>query len=413
MLPWLVFGTGVLYYCFAYLLRVYPSVMEHHLLARFAVDVSEYGLITGFYYYAYAPMQLPVGVTVDRMGARRSLLTGCIIATIGVLIFASTKVFGLALFGRFLVGLGAAFGYVTALKIISLWLPRKLFATATGFLTGAGMLAAIATDNFLTHLIRTISFHNVLLVPACAGVILFICVFAFVRDKERDQDALEEAYATSYKELAYQLWLIIKKPQMWLIGVVGAVLYLPSSVFVDAWAIPFLKTVRGFTATEAAFGVSLTLGGWIISSFASGFISDRFKTRRYPLMVAAVIATIVSVCILFLPNVSVSAMYVLLFLLGLSCGPHPLCFALGKENCSHAVSGTAVSFTNFLIMSGGMLLQPAIGKFLAFVHGASPAGVPVVYTAHDFSYALGVIPVGLVIGFFILLFIRETFEKQA
>ncbi|MCX7121510.1 MAG: MFS transporter, partial [Gammaproteobacteria bacterium] len=175
-LPWIIFGTGILYYCFAYLLRVYPSVMEHHLLSYFNVGEKDFGLITGFYYLAYAPMQLPVGVTVDRIGARRSLILGCIIACCGVFVFANTHHLSIALAGRFMIGLGAAFGYVTALKIASLWLPRKIFATATGVLTGAGMIAAIVTDNYLTHLIRVTQFHNVLLFPLYVGIILFVLI---------------------------------------------------------------------------------------------------------------------------------------------------------------------------------------------------------------------------------------------
>lgn len=412
-LPWIIFGTGILYYCFAYLLRVYPSVMEHHLLDCFHVGEKDFGLITGFYYLAYAPMQLPVGVTVDRIGARRSLILGCIIACCGVFIFANTHQFSIALAGRFLIGLGAAFGYVTALKIASLWLPRKIFATATGFLTGAGMLAAIATDNYLTYLIRVTPFHNVLLVPLYAGFVLFFCVLLCVRHKQ-DSNEGEHAvsHTASYTALCQELWKIMKMPQMWLIGLVGALLYLPSSVFIDAWAIPFLRTARHFSRADAAFGVSLTLAGWIISSFLAGYLSDRFGTRKIPLMIAALTATVVSSLILFLPIGSHAVMYFLLFMLGLCCGPHPLCFSLGKENCHHDISGTAVAFTNFVIMMGGMVMQPAVGEFLALLSNTTNSTVSVVYSNLDYSIALSIIPIGLIIAYFATLFIHETFGKQ-
>lgn len=413
LLPWIIFGTGILYYCFAYLLRVYPSVMENHLLNHFHVSVDDFGWITGFYYIAYAPMQLPVGVTVDRFGARRSLLLGCILALCGVFIFASTQTIGLALAGRFLIGLGAAFGYVTALKIASLWLPRKIFATATGFLTGAGMLAAIATDNYLTHLIRITSFHHVLLFPAYAGVILFFLVLLFVKNKTGvNADNQTIPTTTSYSVLCKQLWNIIKMPQMWLIGLVGALLYLPSSVFVDAWAIPFLKTARHFSRSEAAFGASLTLAGWIISSFTAGFLSDRFETRKIPLMIAAIGSTIVCSMIIFLPIQSHTIILGLLFLLGIFCGPHPLCFSLSKENCPHEISGTAVAFANFVIMSGGMILQPLVGDILEHLSGTTASGAQAAYTSWDFSVALSIIPLGLIIAYFATLFIKETFGKQ-
>lgn len=413
-LPWIIFGAGILYYCFAYLLRVYPSVMEHHLLSHFNVSIKDFGFITGFYYFAYAPMQLPVGVTVDRIGARRALLIGCVIATGGALIFASTTIVNFALLGRFLIGLGAAFGYVTALKIASIWLPKRIFATAIGFVTGAGMLAAIATDNYLTHLMHVTDFYSVLLVPVYVGLGLFIIIFLFVKDKKNMNGNDDQAVSrtTSYKELGRQLWGVIKKPQMWLIGIVGALLYLPSSVFVDAWAIPFLRSVRHLTASQGAFAASLTLAGWIISSFISGYLSDRFHTRKIPLLIAACGATVISSILIFAPLHHISTIYFLLFSLGIFCGPHPLCFSLSKENCPLAVSGTAVAFANFLIMSGGMILQPVVGDMLQHIDKlASHAGVAQ-YTSHDFSIALSVIPIGLFIATCLTFFIKETFGKQ-
>ena len=409
-LPWLIFGTGILYYCFAYLLRVYPSVMEFHLLSHFNVSQSDFGWITSIYYFAYAPMQLPVGVTVDKIGARRALMLGCLIACTGVLIFATTHTFEIALAGRFLIGMGSAFAYVTALKIASLWLPRRMFGSATGILTGAGMLAAIGTDNYLTHLIKTVPFQHVLMFPIYIGVGLFICISLFVKNRDAvNADNQPIAYNRSYKALGQQLGAIMQSPQMWLIGVVGALMYLPSSVFVDAWAIPFLKTARHFTRADAAFAASLTLAGWIISSFAFGFISDAMKSRKIPLLIGAFGGAIVCSLAIFFPITHIDTMYAVLFCLGVCCGPQPLCFAMCKENCSHEISATAVSFANFVIMIGGMILQPAVGLFLAHLSHSTAANV--VYSNLDFEIALSIIPIGLVIATITTLFIKETYGK--
>lgn len=414
ILPWVVFITGVLFYCYAYLLRVYPSVMETQLLAHFKVGVKDFGWLTGFYYVAYAPMQIPVGVTVDRVGARRSLLIGCLFACTGVLLFGHTSIFALALLGRFMIGIGAAFGYVTALKIATLWLPRRYFATATGFVTGAGMIAAIFTDNYLTQLIQNHPLSEALLFPGLIGIVLFALILLLVKNKETTSEAnpLEEVQAQSYTALFTQLKKILTMPQMWLIGAIGAFLYLPSSVFVDAWAIPYLKIEKHFTPEAAAFGASLTLAGWIISSFASGYLSDRFKTRKFPLQIATAGACICACFVLFVPTYSHLSIDSALFLLGLFCGPHPLCFSLSKENCTHAISGTAVAFANFIIMIGGMILQPAVGIFLnqiklhqAFFDNFTSS------SNWDFSLALSIIPIGLFIAFIMTIFLKETYGQ--
>ena len=75
-----VYLMGVFYYCFAYLLRVYTGVLESHILTELNVTASGFGMVTSFYYFSYAPLQVPVGVCVDIFGQRRALLVACLVA---------------------------------------------------------------------------------------------------------------------------------------------------------------------------------------------------------------------------------------------------------------------------------------------------------------------------------------------
>ena len=72
-LAWAICGLGALYYAYEYLLRITPSVMEHALREHFSLSATGFGLLSAFYYYAYVPMQVPVGVLMDRFGPRRLL----------------------------------------------------------------------------------------------------------------------------------------------------------------------------------------------------------------------------------------------------------------------------------------------------------------------------------------------------
>jgi len=415
-LAWAIFFTGILYYCFAYLLRVYPSIMEPDLLSHFHITAGSFGILTSFYYFAYAPMQLPVGVSVDRIGPRRSLLFACCVCILGVFIFAYSDHYALALVGRFLVGLGAAFAYVTALKLATLWLPRRYFATATGAVTGSGMVAAILTDLYLTRMVRTTNFHHALYFPLIVGIILLVLIFLVVRDKPKNtrtgtEEKTEEAHALSYRQLFEYLLVIAKSPQMWIIGLVGALLYLPSSVFLDVWAIPYLERVFHLTPHNAAMGVSVMLVGWIFSSFATGALSDILGTRKMPLVIATFGAATVSAFILYFHAIPVPALFILLFMLGVFCGPHPLCFTLSKENHSQKISGTAIAFSNFVIMMGGFIFQPVVGKILDWNWGGLVEHGIRIYTPGNYIFALSIIPVGLVIAGILSLCIKETYHR--
>jgi len=87
-----------------------------------------------------------------------------------------------------------------------------------------------------------------------------------------------------------------------------------------------------------------------------------------------------------------------------------LCFALGKENNSNAISGTAVAITNTLIMLGGAIFQPIVGKLLDWhTSGATTADGVLIYTSSDYLYALSVVPIGLIIAIALTFFLKETY----
>lgn len=409
-----IFIVGILYYCFAYLLRVYPNIMEHQLLIHFHTTSFGYSLLTDFYYFAYAPMQIPVGVTVDKFGPRKSLLTSCVIALFGVALFALADNMTVALIGRFLVGLGAAFAYVTALKLATLWLPKKYFATATGFVTGLGMLAAGFTEIGFTNILEQHGYVTALYMPLFIGIGLFLLILFSVKDKPKTTKTDDESTVITFERLWRYVKLLMSNKQMWLIGTLGALLYMPSSVFLDAWAIPYLQAADKFTLMQAADGASLMLIGWIISSFLAGIISDLVGSRKIPLIIACVGATIISAILLLAHGISVNGVFALLFLFGFVCGPHPLCFTLGKESWTAKISATVVAFINFLIMMGGFIMQPVVGKLLnEGWHGTFLTDHIRFYTAHDYSNALLILPICLLIATVLSFCIKETYTKKS
>ena len=75
----------------------------------------------------------------------------------------------------------------------------------------------------------------------------------------------------------------------------------------------------------------------------------------------------------------------------------------------------AVAVTNMLIMAGGAIFQPVVGKLLD-LHTNSALdvnGLPI-YSSSDYTFALSIIPIGVAIGLVLALFLKETYcESQA
>lgn len=386
--------------------------MQHDLMQGLHITAYQFGTLAGFYYFIYTPMQVPAGMIYDRFGTRIVQFFACIVAVIGVGVFISANSLTTACIGRFLIGLGTAFAYIGVLKLASVWLAPNRFATVAGLTTAFGMFSAIFSDKYLTTFVQAIGYKNALHTALIIGIVLSIIILLFMRSKPKvalDHQTNQHA-PMNFADMCSALWQVLRNPQMWLVGVIGCLFYLPASVFLDLWGIPFLKTVYQLSPEQAASTVSCAFIGWIIAGPAIGALSDKIKRRRIPLIICAVMATILLSLVFYYPGFSLTTLYALFFFIGIFCGAHPLCFALGKENSPNRISGTAVAVTNSLIMLGGMIFQPLVGKLLDqhAINIVMQNGVPI-YSASDYTYALTVVPVGLLLAIVLSFFLKETY----
>lgn len=414
--PWLICVTGMLFYCYNYFIRVSPSVMQDDLIQSFHITAYQFGALAAFYYYAYTPMQLPAGMIFDKFGARVVLLVSSLTAVFGLFIFVTATSYSTAAMGRFLIGLGTAFSYIGVLKLASIWLPANRFATVAGLTTALGMTCGALSQKYLANAVSIFGYRHALNFAIFTGITLSILIFLVVRNRPKHSVAHINHVQTpvNMKQLLGALKIIFTNPQMWLIGVIGCLLYLPASVFLDLWGIPYLKAVYQLTPGQAVDISSLTFFGWIIGGPVIGAFSDKIKRRRLPLISTGMFAAILLCLVFYVPNFPISALKTTFFIIGFCCGAHPLCFALGKENNPIQISGTAVAITNMLIMLGGAIFQPIVGKLLDLhtqgVIGAN--GLPM-YAPGDYTFALSVIPIGVALGIFLSFFLRETYCKSA
>ncbi len=410
--PWFICVIGMFFYCYNYFLRVSPSAMQADLTQTFHITATQFGTLAAFYYYAYTPMQLPAGMIYDKFGARFVLFLACLTAVLGLGIFISADSLGIASAGRFLIGLGTAFAYIGVLKLASVWLPPTRFATVAGLTTALGMTSGALSQKYLIKIVEAIGYKHALHTALFVGIALSIAILLIVKSRPKQKTVIANEMQTpmTVKQLKSAVAIIFMNPQMWLIGIIGCLLYLPATVFLDLWGIPFLKSVYQLSADQAVNISSITFLGWIIGGPVIGAFSDKIKRRRMPLVVTGSLAAILLSIIFYVPGLKLHQLYVMFFVAGFCCGAHPLCFALGKENNPGAISGTAVAVTNMLIMAGGAIFQPVVGKLLD-LHTTSPLGangLPV-YTAGDYTFALSIIPIGVGLAIFLSMFLKETY----
>ncbi len=414
LLPWVICFVGMLFYCFNYFLRSSPSVMQNDLIQSFNISATQFGTLISFYYFAYTPMQIPAGMIYDKFGARFVLFFACLVAVLGLGIFASADSFGFACAGRFLIGLGTAFAYIGVLKLASIWLPPSRFAAVAGLTTAIGMSSGALSQKYLAKVVETFGYKPILQVAVLIGIVLSFLILTTLRSRPEQQDNSVHKIHTpmSMKQLFGALRVIFTNPQMWLVGIIGCVLYLPSIVLLDVYGISYFKAAHNITAQQAANVSALTFLGWIIGGPVIGVISDKIQRRRLPLTLTSAVTAVLLYIIFYYPGLTLSQLSVIAFIAGICCGAHPLCFALGKENNPTQLAGTSVAVTNMFIMLGGMIFPPIVGMLLDLHTSSELINGYHVYTTSDYTFALNLIPSGVVLGTILSLFLKETYCRS-
>jgi ACS family hexuronate transporter-like MFS transporter len=121
------------------------GILAPQLQKEFGWSDSEYGLIVSSFQAAYALGFLIMGHLLDRIGTRMGATIAIGFWSIATMMHALVaSLFGFAAV-RFLLGLGEAGNFPSALKAVSEWFPRKERAFATGiFVSGASVGAIVA-----------------------------------------------------------------------------------------------------------------------------------------------------------------------------------------------------------------------------------------------------------------------------
>lgn len=404
-LPWLVWGFGPAMFFYAFFQRVAPSIMIDQLMRDLQVGGAALGNLSAFYFYAYASLQIPVGLLMDRYGPRRLLCFGAMVCAAGTAIFALATALGPAYLGRLLVGIGASFGFVGALKLATTWLPERRFALASGLLMMAGMAGGILGQAPLAAVVEWTGWRQALMGSAVAGLLLGLAIWLVVRDQP--PGVHEQSGRSGGRELLRGLKTVFRTPQNWLIALTCASMSAPLLAFAGLWGVAWLMQVHGMSRPEAAWTASLLLLGWAFGSPIAGWVSDRLGRRKLPLIGALVIGASCLALLIYTPEFEPIVMQGMFFLCGLCFGTMVVGFALARENNAPEVYGAAFGMINGATVATGAIFQPLLGALLDLGwDGRMVEGAPL-YAPGDYRLAFAALLIFLGLGLTATLALRE------
>jgi len=410
--PWLAWGVAATFFFLLYMPRVSVGVLTQQLIQDFNVTAVAMGTLSALFLYPYVLMQIPVGLLVDRFGARWLLAAMALATGLGCALFASSTSIIFAQTARFVMGFSASFAFVGALKVAATWFPANRLGLLAGLTQAIGMMGGYVGAAPVAAAAVAIGWRSTLWGMAAAFAVLTVLIAVIVRDKahERVQQAAgpTAGVGVAHISLKQAFSQVLRNPQSWLNGMYVGLLYAPTVVFAELWGVTYLQQAHGLSYSMAATANGLVFIGWGVGGPLMGGFSDWIKRRRPVMLFSAISGCILMSTLLFSVNLTHLQIYILLFLFGLSNAGVGVSYALAAEINPRKIAGTSLAFANMASVIIGASLQPVVGLCLDLLAKPQLADNSPVYSAQDFNMALLVLPISLALCVVFACLVKET-----
>ncbi len=381
--------TVSLFFLYEFVARIEPSIATDEISKDLALSATEFGLISSLFFWIYAPMQIVVGLLLDRYGLRRFVLGAILACASGTVIVGLSDSPILAGAGRVLTGFGASFAFVSALYVVNHWFSPGRFALLSGLVNAIGMTGAALGAVVLTEVVSAVGWRLTFIGTGALGLILF--AIALVALREPSTDTPKEAPQPVLSTLAS----VAAQGRIWLFALVGALMYLPINVFGGLWGNAELIADHHLSGLVAEAAIAAMFFGMAGGSIVAGALSDWLGDRKWIMFASAMAAAGLWAVLIYGDSGSHLVLSGLLFGAGFFGGAQMLTFAAARDGQSPAVIGTIVAFVNMIGIGSALIFQPLVGLILDRTGGV-------------FVEALAILPAALVAAALLILFVRPN-----
>ena len=347
----LPFAAG---YYFSYFLRNVNAVIAPELTRELGVSAADLGLLTSAYLLAFGAVQLPLGLALDRYGARRVEMGLLLVAAAGCALFSVGSSLTELAIARALIGLGVSACLMASFKAFGQWFGMERQASLNAAIMAAGGLGALTASTPLSWAIPHFGWRGVFVGLAVAGLVVAGGIFS-----TPDKPAAGNAPS-------------LRRQVAGLLGVLGSRAfwrYAPQSTLIiggfmalqGLWAVPWLMNFSGLTRDAAAHHLLLMAGGML-----SGFLGIAFgvtglakrglgpeKLLKWGMGIG-LLAT-------FLIVAGVGPSQLLWLSLGLVFSVGNLAYALLQRHFSTNLAGRVNTALNVMVFAGAFSIQWGFG----------------------------------------------------
>ena len=349
---YLAFAAG---YLLSYLYRTVNAVISPELSRELGLAPGSLGLLTGAYFIAFAALQIPVGMLLDRYGPRRVEPALLAIAAAGALFFAMADgLAGLAL-ARALIGAGVASCLMAPLKAIAHWYTPERQASLAGWIMVAGGLGALAATTPLEIALRFASWRTIFVVLAALTAAVAVWIWF------RVPDVPKPAAAPSFGVQWQGVRRVFGHPRFWWIAPLAGFGMGSFMAVQGLWAVPWMLEVAGLSRAAAAsnllvMGVVMLAAYLFLGLFATELERRGIGARH---LFAAGFALNAAALALIVANIPGDAVWWSLY--GLGAAANILAFPVLNAGFPRELTARANTAANLVMFVGSFATQWGVG----------------------------------------------------
>ena len=261
---WVIYLISCLLFTFSQFYRSSIAVISPNLVEDLNLDTEDLGLISAAFFYAFAAMQIPVGVYLDRVGPRILMTVLSLVAVVGATMFAYGESAGALIVGRLLLGVGMACNLMGPLKLITTWFSPHYFATLSAIFVSVGTAGNIAAATPLVWLTELFGWRTTFLLFALSNLIIAILFYMIAKDHPDDTPVRHPTtVASASPSVAMNgILQLFSRRDYWLISIGTFFRYGIYASVQALWAGPFLIEVMGYSAITISNDYHGSLSGY-------------------------------------------------------------------------------------------------------------------------------------------------------
>jgi len=392
-------------YFLSYLYRSTNAVLAPYLSNDLNINAEQLGLITSAYFLTFGLFQLPLGVLLDKFGARKVQSILFLVAATGAILFSLGNDVWSLVIARGLIGLGVSGALMGAFKAFAVWYPKDRLPLLIGIFMSAGGMGAIVASTPLEMALQITDWRGVYLFLGIVTIFTGALIFFIVPEKKETHN--QEKTLPIMKVLKH----IYTSYAFWRIGPLSGIAGGTGLAILGLWAGPWLSDIGKFNKVEIANILFISTIMMTIGTTSLGVITDYL--RKFNISPVGVMGGALPVFIIPLTIITFGLIpkaiwpWVVLSITSLAA---TLAYAGLSQHFPTSYAARASTAINLICFLMAFVAQYAIGFIMQIIEPGKQSGYSIKAYQAGFGLFLGLIMICYVI--FIIMSIIEIRKNK-